>query len=379
MLRLPTLHRVNEIEQRALDALVAELPSATVSRGEGNDAVVRVGDRVILVEAKTVREPRLELVRGALAQTVLRLIKHAEGRELLALVCAPTVSAKVRAEARRFMGAYAADIGWALFDARGNLEIATGQVTVSAYGHAPARAIANSKPPPRPYTDLNRWLLKLLLARDLEWPHEPQQADAKPSMGSIRTLADLRAVGNVSQATVYRFVDALSASHSLTTRPLRVTRWAKVLNDWLASDDNRRAARTSVRGLFGANLAELTNDADILIGGLAALDSYNLLHQTRIGPVELHIRGDLHDLMNRWDLESCSTRDADFRLIQSAHPESVFRAAGFGHEATVDVWQAALDVVGSEARGREQAEHVRDVLLAELRARGAANSINATG
>jgi hypothetical protein len=105
-------------------------------------------------------------------------------------------------------------------------------------------------------------------------------------------------------------------------------------------------------------------DLRYALAGFSACEALGVLHTTSPRVLDVHVTGGLAEVLRTWSLEQVDARDADLVLRPTRMTRSVFGGCVERDGVqVVDALQAALDVVGSPARGTEQAEYiVRHVL-----------------
>jgi hypothetical protein len=332
---------------RALAAHADSIESAN-GREHGFDLCAKFGEQRVLVAVKSIAAARVDALIGRLSQGVLVGRVEAKDAIPMVIVVAPRLGPKSLDAAEQFMEAYAPDVAWGAMDERGavRLRIPGVGLDVRERGErraSPKRALQHV--PKQPFSDLNRWLAKVLV-------YAAHEAD-------LHTAADLARVADVSRSKAYTFVRDFDALGYLDARNLELRQLGSLLDDWLHEDRLGPAPRVFVRGLFGRLEHPDFSGEGRVLGGFAACEHHGVLHAPYELP-EVHVR-DVETALDALGAGPCERRDAELALIVPPHPESVFRAAADG---VVDLWQAALDVVANPARGLEQAQLIRDRLLA---------------
>lgn len=359
-----SLRRVSPASpRRAETQLIDGLLSAVASARRPHYRTVGAGSASVGAWITSIPAPRLVDLRGRLAEGILELrSRSAPDTSPVVIIEVPRLGPKLQAEARAFMARLAPDVGWGLVDRHGgaHVEVSALGLRFRRGGDASAPKPTTARETTQLFTDLNRWLLKILLYADGGSPASSEDGD-RPTNAN-----QLQAVAHVSRAKAYRFAKTFQAAGYLDER-LRLRRVPDLLAEWLSVDRSRPDPRWFARSLFPGEEPLAVLDAaspTALAGGFEACRRLDLLHRSAVGVVELHIREEPTQFADRHDLELCGRDAAAFVLIRPRHPESVFRAARFGADQTVDPWQAALDVVAHPARGAEQAAFLRDWMLA---------------
>lgn len=342
-----------EHESLVRSALVdhADAVDSLEPSGSSFDFRARFGRRHVLVSVKSIAAARVEALIGRLAEGTLVGRAEAKGAVPMVVVVAPRLGPKSLEAAEEFMVSYAPDVGWGALDERGVVRLRVAAVGLDVHEEGERESAAPVRHSVKqPFSDLNRWLAKVLM----KVPRNPVGG------GGVRTAADLAEVAGVSRSKAYRFVRDFESLGYLDGRRLVLRDLPSLLEDWVHEDRLVPAARVYVRGLFGPLESSGLGGEGRVLGGFAACEHHGLLHAPYQVP-EVHVRA-VDAALDALGAGRCDARDAEAALIVSAYPESVFRAASGG---VVDPWQAALDVVASPARGLEQAELVRERILAE--------------
>jgi len=216
----------------------------------------------------------------------------------------------------------------------------------------------------RLFTDLNQWMLKVLLLRDADpryWPG-PRHP--------IFSAAELAEAAAVSTPHAYRFVRAFRDEDYLreSSDGLRVVRKIALFRQWTSALYLRRRSTVPVRwalgrpdSLFEVVEASPARGHEYAIGGFEACKAFSVLHTIEQVP-EVHVK-DTRTALEAWSLEETAQRDADF-VLHPTRSESVFRGrVTLDRLRYVDILQAALDVASHPARGEEQANFIVDHVL----------------
>ncbi len=356
---------------QALSGLIPKLevrPKDAWSEPDSMGFTARLGRKKLLVEVKELSQLRVQDLVGQLAAGAVQADHRAGAKGPLPLVgvVAPTAGTKALGAADRFMGRYLPKTGWAVLSRSGRRRVCIPSLDVDAEqrGALPSPAPA-PKPNRRMFSDLNQWLLKLLLLPGLKKPlwTGPQ--------GPYRTAAELQQTSRVSLDKVYKFLRLMEGADFLrrTNSGLKLVRVPDLIELWFAQEKLRPAPRLPVRSLFVTPpdpkklTAKIDGETLGVLGGFSACKELGVLHAA-VDFVDVHVIGPVDYYLESFDLERCDERDAQFHLLQSRSPQSVVRASGAkGSTQVVDVFQAALDVVALPARGLEQAEHIVELVL----------------
>jgi hypothetical protein len=245
---------------------------------------------------------------------------------------------------------------------------------LEALNEQPAR---RSSPPvskrlPDLFSDLNRWMLKILVGQRL-----PESLISVPR-ASFRNATQLASAASVSVMSASRFVSQLGAEGFLDedADSLRVVRVDELLERWASA--NRRLAqqiparwiiKRDVRQLY-ADIAHRVAEPDrprCCLGLFAAADALGLGFVHGVPP-HLYIERLDKDTLRQLGLAVSESEDRpDVLLRIPGRGESVFRPAVSRDGLPVsDILQVWLDVSAHPARGREQAAAIRRKALAPL-------------
>jgi len=331
---------------------------------ESTDFQITMNDWEYLVEVKYFSMIRIQELIGSLSASILRTKRLAKNISAMPLVLgyAPRIGSKAVERVEEFMSLNADDVSWGLLDQAGRVRL-----------HFPAQGLdvdrrsikgAEKAEPERSrqvqlFSDLNRWLLKILLLRDAPagmWGGPRELVDTPTLLGRV---------GNVSVAKAHRFFNAFEDRNYLrrTAEGIRVVRKELLMNAWMTEEIHHQKAEMPARFLFEPTdnpLERLTRlpDQRFAISGFEACRLHGVLHTVSPG-LTIHVEDDFSAFLEHWDLEECTHRDANVVLTRQRYPESVFRGTVmFQNLPVVDLLQAALDVRPLKSRGLEQAEFI---------------------
>lgn len=327
---------------------------AASSRGPLRIAAARVGSA------------RLADLRGRLAELLLHAHREPFTGTTLVLIHGPRFGEQAWAQVRSFANDLGpAECGVALIDDDGGCRI-----SIPPWGlhvDEPPRRVAGSTHRGRIFTDLNAWLLKVLILNRAPERHRLQ------THGRVTTQAELARIAGVSTYTVNRLVQLLvERGHLANPRDLTVLSVERLLTDWIADAVGRIHDRRPARSIFGDGdswevLLRRQLPGRAALGGFHAATLLGVSIRSARATPEVHIDGDADTWLAALDLEPCAEAEAQLILTCTATPESVFRAAAPLHASpvpVVDLLQVALDVADRPARGTEQTEHVVQLVTA---------------
>jgi hypothetical protein len=312
-----------------------------------------------------VTAPRVSDVLGRLAVAILERASWCvpDGLSPFVAVLTPAFGPKMVEAVRGFIDQHARDVSWMLVNPQGGHHLEMKRKTDLLVAD---RAAESPSQPQRPgnrrgalFSDLNRWMLKLLLLRDAPAPYEA------PFRGEVANPTQLGRAAQVSVETAHQFVRAFADRDFLRVErgDLKLVRRKELLEALLAEERQASPVWTHARladgGTFDLDRMLASRSADgIAIGGFEACRRYGLLH-TAPGVPLLLLEGPPNALVAAWVLDCCGPREAQIVFAEPRYRASVFRAvARVGGVRVVDLLQAALDVAPVPGRGFEQAEFV---------------------
>jgi hypothetical protein len=354
-----------EAKQIALQILKQHMPDCDfLVESEKVDVSGICNGKRIEAEVKAMGVVRIDNLLGFFSLAILHLRRNRSLDSLgVVLVGAERVGAKARNAVEEFMYEFAPELGWGLFDRSGGLRLRISAFDIDVH-EASSKPIYKPKARGRLFSDLNRWMWKILLLSDSPPANFPRHARSHP-----QNPMSLSQIANVSHQKGYEFARDMEDRRYLRRdhegfHPLQVR---ELLEEWVREDAFSPAPRISVRRIFPGppglalpldNILLSTSKARIAVGGFEASSRLGLIHASYSHP-EVHIEGPIEAILHDLDVEICEPRDADFNIIRSPHSESVFRGAQVRDRVPiVDALQAALDVAGNPARGLEQAEYI---------------------
>lgn len=338
------------------------------------DLFVRGQEAAYAVQLKVGSEGRVDRLVPLLAQAVLEATHAAQGRvRPLAVVAAPRIAPRTAEQILRFAEDHAPDVAVGVLDLEG-LRLFRGTDIERLSAPLPYRR----RGAPRPrydsgqlFSDLNQWMLKVLLAPEL-----PATLLSAPR-AEYGNASELARAADVSVMTAYRFVQLLrkegylheSAPHlSLVRRQSLFDRWQTLTGRTAQEWPMRFVLRGDARSLFGKVLPA---DRSCL-ALFAAADALGLGLVEGVPPHVYVERLPGTEPHPSKEIRPCRPGEApDIILRRAPAPQSVFRGAvARDGVATSDVLQVWADVASHPARGQEQADLIRERVLQPLLRRG---------
>jgi hypothetical protein len=364
-------------ERQGLSLLAAALEKAGWSvRGQADrgplqpDLVARRGRVAYAVELKVASEGRSDRLVPLLAQAVLEA-RRAAGRRAapLAVVAAPRIPQRAAQQVLKFAQDFAADSAVGVIDFEG-FRAFRGRHLEGLDAEAGAARQAVSKPVTgagQLFSDLNQWMLKVLLAPEL-----PERLLSAPR-GSYRNASELARAANVSVMSAFRFVQHLqregyldeSASHlSLVRREDLFARWQALS----ARSAKEAPIRFVLPGHAQAQLRRALSGGHACLALFAAADALQLGFVAGVPPYVYVDRLQPSKLAAWKSLRPCAPGESpDVIVRQAPAPQSVFRGAvNADGIAACDVLQVWVDVAAHPSRGREQADLIRKRVLRQI-------------
>lgn len=363
-------------ESGGLGVLVADVFRAAgwkvdVDRQVGDrraDLVVGKGKHRYVVEVASASEGRRDRLVGLLSQAILQANSIANGIRKaapLAIVAAPWISEAVRRALFEFQQCHVPHSAIGMVDGRGlrafigpgleSLNV-TPRVSCAPTARVPA-------PPVNLFSDLNQWMLKVMLA-----PHI-HRSELKPMAATgveYRHATALAKAAGVSVMSAFRLVSQLEREGFLDSGggDLRLVRVEPLLEQWQASVA-RSPREWPARWVLRSREQEQLRKALEQFGDRACLGLFAAARVLGLGHVEgvpAHVYAETiepHAIRAAGLAEALPGQQPDVILRVPRAKESVFRGAVAVEGVRVsDPLQVWLDVSSHPARGREQADLV---------------------
>ncbi len=337
-------------------------------RGDvSRDIVARRKGIAYAVEIKSASEGRGDRLVPLFAQAVLESARAAGQKALpLAVVAAPRVSSQAAEQVMAFAERYAPDAAAGVIDFEG-LALFRGRYLEEMNARRrdlPVSVRQSVRDSGQLFSDLNQWMLKVLLAPEL-----PAALLSAPR-GQYRNASQLARAARVSVMSAFRFVQHLEREGYLheSAPYLRLVRREDLFSRWqaLSARSPREVPmrfllpgdrQTHLRRMLGTGRAclALFAAADALrLGFVSGVPPYVYVH--RIQPANLAA----------WkNLRACGPGEPPELIVRQAPaPQAVFRGMVRPEGmAACDVLQVWVDVASHPSRGREQADAIRKRVL----------------
>jgi hypothetical protein len=333
------------------------------------DLVARRRGLAYAAEVKSAPEGRGDRLVPLFAQAVLQAARAAgDVAKPLAVVAAPKIGPRAAEQVLRFAQDYAPDAAAGVIDFDG-----------LALFRGPQLEALNASAQPRPasrsarlesshlFSDLNQWLLKVLLAPEL-----PEALLSAPR-GEYRNASQLARAAGVSVMSAFRFVQQAQRESYLDpgAPQLNLVRLEDLFSRWqaLAGRSAREAPmRFVLRGDPQAQLRKMLARGRACLALFAAADALGLGHVRGVPPYVYVPRMNPGALAAWRNVRPCEPGEApDVIVRQAPAPQSVFRGMVRPEGVPAcDVLQVWADVAAHPSRGREQADLIRKRVLGHV-------------
>ena len=361
------------------EALVADLFDANgwdVNRspGAGNkrpDLIVKKGAQGYVVEIKALAEGRADRVIPLLSQAILQAQANAlvaDNAQPLAVIYVENASQSLAKQVGSFVEQYAPNVAAGLVSKNGlryfkgaGLEALNGEP-----GEARWNGSAPSNQPVNLFSDLNQWLLKVLLAPEI--PDHLLQAPRQ----KYQSGAELAEAAQVSPMSASRFLQLLRKEGYLdeSSRQIALVRRTELFRRWRSAVMRpspelpmrfliRSPVEQQIRGLL------VKHEGEACLGLFSAADALRLGHVSGVLPYIYVPKLPQPDDKQWRALALASPAEMpDLIVRQVLSPKSVFRGAIDADGLSVsDVIQVWLDVANHPSRGEEQADLIYEKVL----------------
>jgi hypothetical protein len=337
------------------------------NKESGPNLVVRRKGIAYAVEIKAAPEGRGDRLVPLFAQAVLESARAARQRTVpLAIVAAPRISARAAEQVMRFAQGFVPDRVAGVIDFEGLVVFRGPQLEeMNARSKdlpiAVRRSVAHLG---QLFSDLNQWMLKVLLAREL-----PDGLLSAPR-GQYRNASELARAAKVSVMSAFRFVRQLEGEGYLheSASYLTLVRREDLFARWQSLSARSVGEVPMCFVLPGNRQGQLRR---ILTDGRACLALFAAADALQIGfvhglPPYVYVQRIQPASLAAWkNLRPCAPGESpDVIVRQAPVPQSTFRGmVRPGRMASCDVLQVWLDVAAHPSRGREQADMIRKRVL----------------
>lgn len=335
---------------------------------------------------KSLSEGRTDRVIPLLSQAILQAQRYAaelQGAEPMAVLYVERAPEPMFKKVLGFMDAYRPRAAIAIVtpEGKGLVRWNEGEAhEITAPDRPTARNMArlpgagNTAPPKlfNLFSDLNQWMLKVLLAPDI------QEDLLNAPRSSYRTGSELAIAAQCSQMSASRLLQHLRHEGFLDeySGELRVVRRQELFRRWRAAAMRsapeipmRFTARVAVQQQLNGLLQ--SDQVQTCLGLFSAADALGMGHVSGVPPYIYvpKLPGFANDRDNpAWAQVTLYPEGApDFIVRQAMAPEAIFKGAVRREGALcADILQVWLDVANHPARGQEQADHIYNTVLRPL-------------
>jgi hypothetical protein len=331
------------------------------------DMIVRRRDVVYVVEVKAAAEGRRDRLVPLWSQAYLQALRAAgDEHPPLAVVAAPRIARRVAEQVFSFVEEYAPDAAAGVIDFEG-LRFFRGPQLEGldvADSNVPLHFRSVRSEPSNLFSDLNQWMLKVLLA-----PEVPDGLLSAPR-GRYRNASQLARAASVGVMSAFRLVQLLRQEGFLADAEpyLRLVRREELFERWQSSMRHRAREvpmRFLLRASPGDELQRILGSGRACLALFAAADALGLGFVHGVPP-HVYVRS-LHQAgLAKWKgvVPAVNGERPDLILRQVPAVQSVFRGlVRVDGKSVCDVLQVWLDVYASPSRGREQADLIRRKVL----------------
>ena len=342
------------------------------------------------VEVKSLSEGRTDRVIPLLSQAILQAQRYAaelKGAKPMAVLYVEHAPESMFKKVIGFMDAYRPSaaiaivtpegLGLVRWNDEGPCEIASpGRPTPRNMARLPGAA--GTAPPKlfNLFSDLNQWMLKVLLAPDIS------EDLLNAPRNSYRSGTDLAIAAQCSQMSASRLLQHLRKEGFLdeNSGALRVVRRQELFKRWSAAamrPSPEIPMRFTARVAVQQQLKELlqSDRVQTCLGLFSAADALGMGHVSGVPPYLYmpKLPGFANDLHNpAWAMVTLYPEGAPDLIVRLAMaPEALFKGAvRRGGTLCADIIQVWLDVSNHPSRGQEQADHIYNTVLLPLINRG---------
>jgi hypothetical protein len=361
------------------EALVADLFDANgwdVYRSPGGgkkrpDLIVKKGALRFVVEIKALAEGRADRVIPLLSQAILQAQANAlaaDNAQPLAVIYVENASQSLARQVASFVEQYAPNVAAGLVSKNG-LRYFSGagpEELNGEPGEARWNGSAPSNQPVNLFSDLNQWLLKVLLAPEipdhlLQAPRQKYQSGAE--LAEAAQVSPMSASRFLQQLRNEGYLDDASRQITLVRRTELFRRWRSAVMRPSPALAMRFLIRSPVEQQIRGLLAK--HEGEACLGLFSAADALRLGHVSGVPPYIYLPKLPQPDAKQWRALAIASPAEMpDLIVRQALSPKSVFRGAIEADGLSVsDVIQVWLDVANHPSRGEEQADLIYEKVL----------------
>lgn len=322
------------------------------------------------VEVKAVSEGRGDRLIPVWSQAYVQARHYAQDRyRPLAVVAVPRIGQRDADKLIDFAREYAPDAGLGIIDFDGlRIFRGAGLESLNSEIKPKPELYINAGPKhPNLFSDLNQWMLKVLLA-----PQIPENLLSAPRL-KFKNASQLAEAAQVSVMTAFRFVEQLKEAGYLheSDRFLSLVRLADLFQRWQSaalSPIREIPIKFILRGDPEKELNQILDKGVGCLGLFAAADALQLGFVKGVPPYVYLPKLDDESVSELRNLRVAHKNEPpDLFLRQPKAVQSVFRGMVCVNDVWVsDVIQIWLDVSHHPARGAEQSTFLRDQIIGPI-------------
>lgn len=341
---------------------------------DGPDLIMRRGNQLFMVEIKALAEGRADRALPLLSLAILQAKAHSrevKGARPLAVLqvghASPSLSKHVRSFAEKYGEGVAVGVvsenGFRIFVGDPFAELNAEPPSEKSFANQSSHHVVNL------FSDLNQWMLKILLAKEI-----PQDLLSAPRLVS-RNGAELASAARASAMSASRFLLKLRNEGFLdeSSQGLKLVRRKELLERWRSAAIRpapEMPMRFILRSPVQPQLRELiaNQPGEACLGLFAAAEELKFGHVSGV-PTHVFLQKLPRPGDRKWrGLRLASPAEVpDLILRQAPFPQSTFRGAVRRDGWYVsDVIQTWLDVASHPARGGEQADLIYEKFLRRI-------------
>lgn len=329
------------------------------------DLIIRKAARAYAVEVKAAAEGRADRIVPLWAQASLQASKIAAacGLAPLAVVAAPEIGPRAAEQVMNFAQEYSPDVAAGVLDFAGLRRFRGPEIDyMQEDDDLPSKRSIPREEHGSLFSDLNQWMLKVLLAPDI-----PAHLLNAPR-DKYRNASELAQAANVSVMSAFRFVQQLESDGHLdeSVRHLRLVRREELFQRWAAWALVRRPKEMPVRFLLRrkieSEISKMLESGNACLALFAAADALHVGFVRGVNPYLYLLRRGRPKLPSEWHnvVEVMPHEQPDVILREPPALQSVLRGLVHqAHKPCCDIIQVWLDVAAHPSRGREQADDIR--------------------
>lgn len=334
------------------------------------DLIAERPEVTYLIEVKVSSEGRKDRLIPLWSQIFIQSSCLArENKKPLAIIAAPRIAPSVAQQVLEFAAKYTPEAAIGVIDLTG-LQIFRGPF-LEELNIRKADKPRNSPPavnsPTNLFSDLNQWMLKVLLAPEL--PEELLTAPRK----TYRNASELAEAADVSTMSSFRLIQQLRNEGYLdeSSSHLKLVRRKSLFRRWLSSVETpvkELPMRFRLRSEPLKELKRLSKKNQLCLGLFGAAGALHFGFVSGVPPYVYIQRLNSTDI-SKWKnvIPAGPNEPPDFILREPSACQSVFRGMVTVDELNVsDILQIWLDVSSHPSRGQEQADLIRNRILASI-------------